>query len=183
MHPAGKPRQRHPRPPEHYHAVSWRLAVLVLECQQRRPQQILVRVVGSHPARELLPAAALDANTVARGGWVDSRRLGGPRAFVMREHEGAAQDRRRPSLALPQLLLCGGACSGRAGHAENLLLLLEYLLASLRASVGLLLGPLAETGEVHRVGGFDLLDQGQYPRAVRHHVLLLSLFDRTRQFL
>jgi hypothetical protein len=46
MHPAGKPRQRHPQPSEHYHAVSWRLAVLVLERQQRRPQQILVRSSG-----------------------------------------------------------------------------------------------------------------------------------------
>jgi hypothetical protein len=62
---------------------------LVLERQQRRPQQILVRVPGRHPALELYPAAALDADTVARGS--GEARVGSTRshARAMRENEAA----------------------------------------------------------------------------------------------
>jgi hypothetical protein len=41
---------------------------LVLERQQRRPQYILGRIPGRHPALELRSAAALDEDAVARRG-------------------------------------------------------------------------------------------------------------------
>jgi len=68
MHPAVS-RQRHPRPPEHYHSprtarVEGRRA-LVLERQQHKPQSIAIR---SHPALELRAAATRQQESIARLG-------------------------------------------------------------------------------------------------------------------
>jgi hypothetical protein len=46
---------------------------LVLEGQERRPQQILVRIVGRHPASGLLPAAAPCRGRYNRKGFPDAR--------------------------------------------------------------------------------------------------------------
>jgi hypothetical protein len=61
--------------------------MLVLEREERRPQQILVRILGRHPARELLPAAAPDADTVPRGTGQARGGSAWTRARAMREHE------------------------------------------------------------------------------------------------
>ena len=62
---------------------------LVLEHQQRRPQQVLVRGLGRYPSLELHPAAALDADTVARAG--GEARVGSTRSHApaMRVNEAA----------------------------------------------------------------------------------------------
>ena len=78
-------------------------AGLILERQRRRPQQILVGILGRHSARELLPAAARDEEAVSRG-WLGSRRLGVvPHTRDARARSRGALCRRQASGCLPQL--------------------------------------------------------------------------------
>ena len=75
---------------------------LVLERQQRRPQQILVRIVECQPPLKLCAAAADDAELIAvRDGWLNVG-VAVAGASAMGEDE-AAELRRRPS---PRLVRC-----------------------------------------------------------------------------